>query len=115
MTDEKVPLTKKPRGPIVVQVNGIYPLIVMAVVMVTITLLGILYTNYVDGKRADAEASARTAVTEAERKADQRWCSLIVLLDSAYTNPSTPPTTPLGVKVAKAIHDIRLSLNCPEE
>lgn len=110
--DAKVKLGKTPRAPIVVHVHGWYPMLVMAVVLVVITAFSIIYTNNVDDRREKAEREARNAVIQAERKADQRWCSLMVLLDNAYADPNTPPTTELGKKVAAAIHEIRLSLNC---
>lgn len=101
-------------GPIVIQIKGYYPILILAMVFTVTMGLGYFYTNRVDGKRAEAEEKARKAVVEAERKADQRWCGLIKLLDNAYSNPDTPPTTALGQAVADAIHDIRVSLNCPE-
>lgn len=108
--EEKVSL--KRRGPVVIQVRGWYPLLMMGLVMVLLTVGNIVYTNRVDGNRARAEAEARAAVQAAERKADRRWCTLMILLDGAYNNPATQPTTSFGREMARAIHEIRLDLGC---
>ena len=113
--DGKAPEARRhSRGPIVIQIKGYYPILMLVLVFSVAVGLGYLYIDRVDGKRAIAEEKARTAVIEAERKADQRWCGLMILLDGAYSNPATPPTTELGVAVANAIREIKLSLNCPD-
>jgi len=109
---DKVPLSKPPRGPIVIQIRGWYPIAMMGLVMILITAGNIIYTNHVDSERVKAEREALAAVQQAEREADRRWCTLMTLLDNAYNNPATPPVSELGRAVAKAVHDIRVDLGC---
>jgi hypothetical protein len=109
---EKVPLKKAPRGPVVIEIKGWYPIVMLGFVLLLVTFGNVIYTNHVDGERRQAEREALAAVQQAEREADRRWCTLMGLLDSAYSNPSTPPTTELGRAVAKAVHDIRVDLGC---
>ncbi len=64
-----------------------------------LAIAGVLYTSHVDGQRE-----------KAEREADQRWCELLNTLDEAYQ--SGTPTTDLGKRVAAAIHNLRVGLDC---
>lgn len=43
---------------------------------------------------------------------NRQWCELLSPLDNAYTNPSTPPATELGKKVAEAIHKLHRNFGC---
>ena len=113
MTDnDKVPLTKPPRNPVIIEVRGWYPIVVLGFVMLTITFGNVIYTNHVDSQRREAEREALAAVQRAEREADRRWCALMIPLDEAYNNPATPPSTELGRTVARAVRDIRVGLGC---
>lgn len=47
-----------------------------------------------------------------QRETDKKWCTLMVTLDEAYSG-AQKPTTPLGQRVAAAIHDLRTDLDCP--
>lgn len=76
--------------------------LVLATVFFSVALLtvaGVLYTGYVDGKREAAE-----------READRRWCDLLVTLDDAYGTGT--PTTDIGKRVAAAVHTLRVELDC---
>lgn len=64
-----------------------------------LAVAGVLYTSYVDGQRE-----------KAEREADQRWCELLNTLDQAYG--SAVPATDLGRRVADAVHNLRVGLDC---
>jgi len=44
------------------------------------------------------------------REGDQRWCSLLSTMDSAYQE--APPTTPTGKKLAADIHGLHESFQC---
>lgn len=59
----------------------------------------ILYTNYVDGRSE-----------QRERANDRKLCTLLIVLDDAYS--STPPTTDLGREVAAAIRKVRGDYGC---
>lgn len=76
-----------------------YLLVTIVASILVLSICGVGYTTYVDGKRASAE-----------READRNWCTLLTTLDEAYS--SAPPTTELGRRVAKAIRDLRLRLDC---
>lgn len=79
--------------------------------LLTITIGGnAWYTQRVDARRAAAERDARARVTAAEREADRRWCAIVTLFDDAYQEQ--PPPTELGRQIARAMHDLRLSLDC---
>jgi len=104
MPDEKVSLNKKP---IVIQVHGWYPIVVVSLVMILLTVGNIVFTFTVDDKRAEAERKARV-------EADRRWCALMVELDNAYQSGPTQPTTEIGRRVAAAISALRASLGCVE-
>jgi hypothetical protein len=67
--------------------------------VVALAVAGVLYTGHVDGKREAAE-----------READQRWCELLITLDEAYS--SAVPATELGRRVADAVHNLRVGLDC---
>jgi hypothetical protein len=110
--EHKVPLVKPPRGPVIIEIRGWYPIVVLGLVMILITAGNIIYTNHVDSERRAAEREALAAVQATEREADRRWCTLMTLLDGAYNNPATPPTSELGRAVAKAVRDIRVDLGC---
>lgn len=112
MSEDKVPLRKPHRGPVVIEIRGWYPILMLGLVMLMMTFGNIIYTNHVDGQRREAEREALAAVQQAEREADRRWCSLMGVLDGAYNNPATAPTTPVGKAVAKAVHEIYTSLGC---
>lgn len=111
-TGDRVPLTKTPRHPVVIEIRGWYPIVMVVVVMILITAGNIAYTNHVDDERRQAEREALAAVQRAEREADRRWCKLMGIMNDAYNNPATPPSTPLGVEVAKAVREIYMDLGC---
>jgi hypothetical protein len=48
---------------------------------------------------------------EARRAAELAFCGIIVLLDDTYKR--TPPETPAGKGLAKAVRDARGTYNCP--
>lgn len=58
------------------------------------------------GYSAQAVNSAKTTAF----KNQQQICGIIVILDNAYQ--TTPPTTPLGRKLADAMHAYREFLGC---
>lgn len=76
-----------------------YLLAVLLSSVLILSIAGVGYTTYVDNKRAASE-----------READRRWCELLVQLDSAYS--IAPPSTETGRRVAKSIHDLKVSLDC---
>ncbi len=43
-------------------------------------------------------------------KNDRKWCSLLITMDDAYQ--SSTPSSPVGVRVALAIHTLRNDLGC---
>lgn len=105
MTDGKVSLEKAPR--VVVQVHGWYPLVVLVLVFVMVTVLNVLYTNHVDQRRQEAD---RRAAAAAQIAAREQNCRLIVAFDDLYKE--TQPTSPAGVKVAELWAEYRVALNC---
>ncbi len=111
VTDDKVSLTK-PRNPVVIEIRGWYPLVIIGLVLVLITAGNIIYTNHVDAQRHKAERQALAAVQQAEREADRKWCTLMGIMNDAYNNPATPPASPLGAAVAKAVRQIYMDLGC---
>jgi hypothetical protein len=70
--------------------------------MLLVSLAGVTYTRYVDEKRE-----------QAEREADRRWCTLLVLLDG--NNRRNPPATETGREYARIIHGLRMSLGCESD
>ncbi len=86
-------------------------LVVLTSAMVVIVLAGIGYTAYVDGRRADAERSARAELQQQEREADRRWCRLLGLVTRAYE--TAPPATTLGEQLAAAYAELIAELGCP--
>ena len=52
-------------------------------------------------------------VSYVNNKNDERWCQLLVTLDTAYT--ANQPTTPVGISIANAIHLLRIELHCSQE
>ncbi len=109
MADDKVSLTKKP---IIIQVHGWYPIVIICFVVMLLTIGNIFFTYTVDQKRAETEQRARDKMAAQQREADRRWCALMVPLDDAYNNPATPPSTELGRSVARAVRQIRVGLGC---
>jgi hypothetical protein len=67
--------------------------------MLLVSLAGVTYTRYVDAKREAAE-----------READRRWCTLLVLLDT--NNQRNPPATETGRQYTRIIHGLSVSLGC---
>lgn len=109
MSEEKVSLKRRP---IEIHIKGWYPVTVIIVVLVLLTAANIFYTIHLSNVRRVEDQKARAAVVAAERKADQRWCKLLVPLDDSYqTNPAIQ-STELGRRVAAAIHDIREETDC---
>jgi len=80
--------------------------ILAIVVAILIGINGILYANKV-GRNAERVSSAANARTEQEV---HNFCTLLSLLDNAYT--SNPPSTTTGKSVASAVHALRASLKC---
>ena len=107
--EPKVDLKRRPR---VVHVRGWYPTFITLLVAILLSAGNIGYTIQISNKRAETERRARAAVVQAERKADQRWCQLLVPLDDSYQSNPTIQSTPLGRAVATAIHNIRLEIGC---
>lgn len=60
--------------------------------IIAVVVASILYTQSVD------------------RQSNQKWCEVLVPLDDAYS--TSPPTTELGQKVARAMHDLRINFGC---
>jgi hypothetical protein len=106
---EKVSLKRRP---IEIHLKGWYPIAVIIVVLMLLTGGNIAYTIHLDNKRRDTETRARAAVVAAERKADQRWCKLLVPLDESYKNNPNVQASALGRAVAEAIHQIMIETGC---
>jgi hypothetical protein len=100
------------RRPIEITIKGWYPIAVIIIVLMLLTGGNIAYTIHLDNKRRDTEARARAAVVAAERKADQRWCKLLIPLDDSYQANPNVQASELGRRVAAAIHEIRLETGC---
>lgn len=47
----------------------------------------------------------------ANAESDRKWCSIVTTLDSSYKQ--SPPTLPAGRNVARAIAELRDTLDCP--
>lgn len=75
-----------------------YALSILAVIVA-----GVSYTNYV---QREADRRHDQIVRDSERK----WCEFIVVLDDAWS--SSPPQSPLGRKVAVALHKQRVDFGC---
>lgn len=45
-----------------------------------------------------------------QRQSEKAWCEIISTLDDAYR--VTPPTTPVGIRLAAAMHDLRSRYHC---
>lgn len=86
-------------------------LLVICASLVTVAIIGIAYTGYVDSQRAQAERRARAELEQQEREADRRWCLLLTTLNRAYS--STPPQSEIGRQVAGAVLNLTLELGCP--
>lgn len=111
MTDNRERVSLR-RGPIQITVKGWYPVATIAFVLVLLTAGNIGYTIHLTDKQRVSDEKARTAVVAAERKADMRWCQLLIPLDDSYqTNPNVQATE-LGRRVAAAIHAIRQETGC---
>jgi hypothetical protein len=65
---------------------------VYAVGLVLAVILSVWYTGY------------------AQRQSEQKWCEFVVVLDDAWS--STPPQSPLGRRVAVAMHELRTDFGC---
>lgn len=110
--DSRVDLKRQPRRPIVIHLKGWYPLVMMGLVMILVTVGNVFYTIHVDAKRQKSEERARAAVVAAEREADRRWCKLLIPLDDSYQSNPNVQASELGRRVAAAIHDIREETGC---
>lgn len=108
---ERVSLKRPPKH-VQITIQGWYPIVVIGLVLVLLTLGNVTYTLHLDRKRQTSEARAREAVVAAERKADQRWCKLLVPLDDSYKSNPNVQASELGRRVAAAIHDIRIETGC---
>ena len=104
--EDKVDL-RKPPARVVVQVHGWYPLVALAIVFVMVSGLNILYTNYVNNERQEAERKAEAAARAAARV---QSCQLVVAFDELYKE--TPPTTPAGQNVAALWAEYRRQMAC---
>lgn len=117
MNEEKAP--KQPtekvslkRGPIIIQIKGWYQIFIIGFVLVGLTVGNLFYTIHLNNKQHDTETRARAAIVAAERKADQRWCKLLVPLDDSYQSNPNIQATDIGRRVAAAIHEIRRETDC---
>lgn len=88
-------------------------------VLVTSIVTLIIAVGISIGYSAQAVHSARVANEVAIERAQavnlanlQKICGIIVILDNAYQNPRTPPTTALGRTLAQAIATYREFLGC---
>lgn len=106
MTPDRVNLAKPPPR-VVVQVHGWYPLVMLVIVFIAVTVLNVLYTNHVDQRRQDADARAKAAAQASSR---EQTCKLVVAFDDLYKE--TPPATPAGQNVAALWAQYRRQLNC---
>lgn len=115
--DEKVKLTKPPPR-VVVQVHGWYPIVMLVMVFVLISVLNVLWTNHVNNERQKEDRRAAAAQAEVNQRAEaaaraasrEQSCRLIVAFDDLYRE--TPPTSPAGVKVAELWADYRRQMAC---
>lgn len=105
-------LPRKRRRPLLIQIKGWYPIMVLAVILTLLTAGNIAYTIHLNNDSKDGEARARESLVAAERKADQRWCKLLVPLDDSYQKNPNVQATDIGRKVAAAIHEIRIETGC---
>lgn len=80
------------RKHIVITKGALYGLIIAYVSVFVVAFVAIQYSNYVD------------------RKSNQRWCSIITTLDDTYKQQ--PPSTVLGKKLAKDMHELRSEFEC---
>lgn len=81
-----------------------YFLLINIVTLIVFAVLSLLYTNYVDEKRA-----------QDERDNDREWCDLIVLYDDYFqANPpqGTTEQAQLLKHQAQHMHQRRISLGC---
>jgi hypothetical protein len=46
-----------------------------------------------------------------QHRSEQAWCGIISTLDDAYR--ATPPTSPVGIRVAAAMARLRKDYHCP--
>lgn len=72
--------------------STVYVLVVIYLSMAAMVAASILYSNYVS------------------RVNEQKWCHLLVTLDSSYR--ANPPQTPAGRNVAADIHRLLADLRC---
>jgi hypothetical protein len=98
---------RKPPARIVVQVHGWYPILALVLVFVVVSGLNILYTNYVNHQRQEADQRAAAAARAASRAGT---CQLVVAFDELYKE--TPPATPAGQNVARLWAEYRRALAC---
>jgi hypothetical protein len=72
----------------------IYAAIMVMVLQLAVAINGIWYANKVS------------------RESDAKWCAIITSMDNAYTQQ--PPSTETGRRIAKEMHELRLSLACED-
>lgn len=72
----------------------VYAWVFSTFVLVILQLASFQYTNYVD------------------RRSNHRWCGIVNLFNGTYED--TPPTTPIGQKLANEFIRLQKGFSCPK-
>lgn len=70
----------------------LWSVMISYIASIAIGASSLLYANYVD------------------RQSNQKWCSVLVPLDTPYTQ--APPQSELGRKIAQAMHQLKIDFGC---
>jgi hypothetical protein len=92
--------------------NRAYVIVSCIVSLFVAVALSIGYSAQAVHSTEAANAKAIAVAQQANRHSLQQICGIIVILDDAYHNPATPPTSSLGKKLADAMHTYREFLGC---
>lgn len=100
------------------KIHGWYPITMLVLVFVGISVLNVWFTVHVNDERqyadrraaAEARAADRRAAEEAQRVSRANTCKLVIAFDDLYKE--TPPSSPAGINVAALWASYRLELGC---
>jgi hypothetical protein len=78
-------------------------------IMVLVTVLASGSSIYVSRRNMDRTVAE---LRESQRRSEQVWCEVVIVIDDANKDSATPPATEVGQRVAAGIARVRSAYHC---
>ena len=91
---------------------GWYSWIVVVLVPIMASIGVLVISLEVNDRSIERERQARLTAERERQASDRAFCGIVVLLDDSYRR--SPPSTPAGRDLARAVNEARYGYRCPE-